>query len=210
RCVTASVTQRNTLVKELVALHPEVILAHSTPVAAVVQRETHEIPVVFVNVSDPVGAGFVVSLARPGANLTGVLQYEPGIVSKWLSMLKEIRMARARQLPISDLILALFGSQSKDTCQPSLAVLEQRGGLSVTKKSDDRNWIEQPVHRWGSCGAIVCSYRFAQRNWKHSCRSTNIPRTMGANIMGLLPCRDCRLLPKLRCLFWGLNAGVAN
>lgn len=96
RFVTASVTQRNTLVKELVALHPEVILAHSTPVAAVVQRETHEIPVVFVNVSDPVGAGFVVSLARPGANLTGVLQYEPGIVSKWLSMLKEIapRMQR--------------------------------------------------------------------------------------------------------------------
>jgi len=51
---------------------------------------------VFVNVSDPVGAGFVVSLAKPGANLTGVLQYEPGIVSKWLSMLKEIapRMQR--------------------------------------------------------------------------------------------------------------------
>jgi len=78
------------LVKELLALHPEVILAHSTPVAAVVQHETHEVPVVFVNVSDPVGAGFVVSLARPGRNLTGILQYERGIASKWLSMLKEI------------------------------------------------------------------------------------------------------------------------
>lgn len=76
--------------KELLALHPEVILAHSTPVAAAVQHETHEISVVFVNVSDPVGAGFITSLARPGANLTGVLQYEGGIVSKWLSMLKEI------------------------------------------------------------------------------------------------------------------------
>jgi putative tryptophan/tyrosine transport system substrate-binding protein len=96
RFVPASATQRNTVVKDLVALHPEVILVHSTPVTAVVQRETHEIPVVFVNVSDPVGAGFVVSLARPGANLTGVLQYEPGIISKWLSMLKEIapRMQR--------------------------------------------------------------------------------------------------------------------
>lgn len=90
RFAPASVTQRNTIVKELLALRPEVILVHSTPVAAIVQRETREIPVVFVNVSDPVGAGFVASLAMPGTNLTGVLQYEPGIVSKWLSMLKEI------------------------------------------------------------------------------------------------------------------------
>ena len=90
RFVPANITERTTLVKELLALHPEVILAHSTPVAAAVQHETHEISVVFVNVSDPVGAGFITSLARPGANLTGVLQYEGGIVSKWLSMLKEI------------------------------------------------------------------------------------------------------------------------
>src|SRR5262245_50171776 len=83
-------------------------------------------------------------------------------------------------------------------------------GVSVTKKSADRSWIEQPVHRWVSCGAIVYGYRFTRRNWEHSCRSTNIPRTMGTDILGLLPCRDCRLLPKLRCLLWGLNAGVAN
>src|SRR5262245_14604074 len=102
------------------------------------------------------------------------------------------------------------GNQSKDTCQPSLAVSEQSNGASLTKKSADRSWIEQPVHRWVSCGSIVCGYRVTRRNWKHSCRSTNIPRTMGTDILGLLPCRDCRLLPQLRCLLWGLNAGVAN
>ena len=48
------------------------------------------IPIVFVNVSDPIGSGFVASLARPGENFTGVLQYEASVVGKWLAMLKEI------------------------------------------------------------------------------------------------------------------------
>ena len=64
------------LAKELVALQPDVILAHTTPVVAALQRESHAIPIVFVNVSDPIGSGFIASLARPGGNLTGVLHYE--------------------------------------------------------------------------------------------------------------------------------------
>jgi len=78
-------------------LHPDVILAHATVSAAALQQETRAIPIVFVNVSDPIGAGFVTSLARPGGNLTGVLHYEASIAGKWLAMLKEIapRLARA-------------------------------------------------------------------------------------------------------------------
>jgi putative ABC transport system substrate-binding protein len=88
------------LAKELIALRPEVILAQSTPVAAVLQRETRAIAIVFTNVSDPIGSGFVSSLARPGGNLTGVIAYEPGIAGKWLAMLKEIapRLKRAALL----------------------------------------------------------------------------------------------------------------
>ena len=82
--------------KELVALQPDVILAHTTPVTAALQQESRTIPIVFVNVSDPIGSGFVASLARPGRNLTGVLQYEAGIVGKWLAMLKEISPRLAR------------------------------------------------------------------------------------------------------------------
>jgi putative tryptophan/tyrosine transport system substrate-binding protein len=78
------------LAKELVATQPDVILAHTTPVATALQRASHVVPVVFVNVSDPIGSGFVASLARPGGNLTGVLNYEAGVVGKWLEMLKEI------------------------------------------------------------------------------------------------------------------------
>jgi putative tryptophan/tyrosine transport system substrate-binding protein len=67
------------LAKELAALHPDVILLESTPAAAALREETRAIPIVFVGVSDPVGSGFVVSLARPGGNLTGMMQYESGI-----------------------------------------------------------------------------------------------------------------------------------
>ena len=77
------------LAKELIATQPDVILAHTTPVAAAL-RANREIPVVFVSVSDPIGSGFVATLARPGGNFTGVLNYEAGVVGKWLSMLKEI------------------------------------------------------------------------------------------------------------------------
>jgi putative ABC transport system substrate-binding protein len=77
------------LAKELVALQPDVIVAQSTPVVAAVQRESRTIPIVFVNVSNPIGSGFVTSLARPGGNLTGLLLFEEGIVGKWLAMLKE-------------------------------------------------------------------------------------------------------------------------
>jgi putative ABC transport system substrate-binding protein len=82
--------QFRAMAQELIASHPDVILAHSTLVAAAVQRETRTVPVVFVNVSDPIGEGFIANLARPGGNFTGVLHYEPGIVGKWLAMLKEI------------------------------------------------------------------------------------------------------------------------
>jgi putative ABC transport system substrate-binding protein len=89
-----------TLAKELIALHPDVILAHTTPGAVAVHRERGGIPIVFVRVSDPIGSGFVASLARPGGNLTGLLFFEASIVGKWLSMLKEVtpRLARAALL----------------------------------------------------------------------------------------------------------------
>jgi putative ABC transport system substrate-binding protein len=90
RFARVNLGQLPALAKELVALQPDVILAHSTPAVAALQRESRTIPIVFVTVSDPVGGGFVTSLARPGGNITGLLQYEASIVGKWLGMLKEI------------------------------------------------------------------------------------------------------------------------
>jgi putative ABC transport system substrate-binding protein len=85
------------LAKELIALRPEVILAQGTPISAALKQETRTIPVVFVGNVDPVGSGFVASLARPGGNLTGFMSLEASITGKWLAMLKEIdpRLSRA-------------------------------------------------------------------------------------------------------------------
>jgi putative ABC transport system substrate-binding protein len=93
---TSSSDQFQLPAKELVALQPDVILAQTTPVVAALQRESRAIPIVFVDVSDPIGSGFIASLARPGGNLTGVLAYEASIAGKWLAMLKEIAPYLAR------------------------------------------------------------------------------------------------------------------
>jgi putative tryptophan/tyrosine transport system substrate-binding protein len=66
------------LAKELVRLRPDLLLAYATPIAVTLQRETRTIPIVFVNVSDPVGSGLVASLAQPNGNLTGLMLYEEG------------------------------------------------------------------------------------------------------------------------------------
>jgi putative ABC transport system substrate-binding protein len=75
--------------EELVALEPDVILASASPSVAALQRITRTVPIVFANVIDPVGGGFVNSLARPGGNTTGFTAFEYSISGKWLELLKE-------------------------------------------------------------------------------------------------------------------------
>jgi putative tryptophan/tyrosine transport system substrate-binding protein len=75
---------------ELIGLKPDVILAAGTLSVAAVQRATHVVPIVFIRVTDPVGAGFISSLAQPGGNITGFMLFEYSISVKWLELLKEI------------------------------------------------------------------------------------------------------------------------
>jgi len=75
---------------ELVAHAPEVILAHSSAAVAPLLQESRAIPIVFTLVADPVGAGYINSLARPGGNVTGFTNFEYSIGSKWLELLREI------------------------------------------------------------------------------------------------------------------------
>jgi putative tryptophan/tyrosine transport system substrate-binding protein len=82
--------------KELVDLRPDAIVGQSTPVVAALVRETQTIPIVFVNVADPIGSGFIASLARPGGNLTGFTTDNSALGGKWVELLKEIAPRTAR------------------------------------------------------------------------------------------------------------------
>src|SRR5262249_29978851 len=82
--------------KELVELKPDCILGHSTPVVTALMHASRTTPIVFVSVSDPVGSGFVASMARPGGNITGFTILHASIAGKYLAMLKEIVPQLAR------------------------------------------------------------------------------------------------------------------
>ena len=80
---------------EMVALAPDVILTAASAATAAVQEATRTLPIVFVNVSDPVGAGYVASLARPGGNVTGFTFIEYGMSGKWLELLRRLPLPYA-------------------------------------------------------------------------------------------------------------------
>ena len=90
RWAGSNVDRLRMFAKELVDLQPDVILATSTPSTAALQQATRAIPIVFAGMSDPVGAGFVASLSRPGGNLTGFINMEGAFAGKWLELLTEI------------------------------------------------------------------------------------------------------------------------
>jgi ABC-type uncharacterized transport system substrate-binding protein len=87
---------------ELAALAPDVIFASGIAALAPLLQATHTVPIVFANVADPVGAGIVDSLARPGGNATGFLLFEYGISAKWLELLKEIAPGVTRAAVLRD------------------------------------------------------------------------------------------------------------
>jgi putative ABC transport system substrate-binding protein len=99
---------------ELVALAPDVLLAAGTLSVTALQRVTHTLPIVFVGVSDPVGAGVVDSLARPGGNVTGFMIFEYSMSGKWLEFLKQIAPSVTRAAVLRDAVnpagIAQFGA----------------------------------------------------------------------------------------------------
>jgi putative ABC transport system substrate-binding protein len=90
RWATPDMEAMQRLAKELIALHPDLILSQSTPTTAALLQHTRTIPIIFANIADPVGSGFVASFSRPGGNATGFVLFEPTIAGKWLELLKEI------------------------------------------------------------------------------------------------------------------------
>jgi putative ABC transport system substrate-binding protein len=126
---------------ELVALAPDVILCSGSPSVAALQRATDRVPIVFVQVVDPVGSGFVESLARPNGNITGFSVFEYGIGGKWLELLKEIAPRMTQAAVLRDLGLASGSGQlgAIQSVAPSLGVELKPIGV------DDASAIERAV-----------------------------------------------------------------
>jgi putative ABC transport system substrate-binding protein len=121
----SDVERARVLAKELVALKPDVLLARSTPPTAALKRETHAIPIVFVNVAEPIESGFVQTLARPGGNITGFTYFESSIGGKLLQLLKEADPSLARIAVIYNPQTAPFAGlflRSIQLAAPSLAL----------------------------------------------------------------------------------------
>ena len=109
---------------ELVALAPDVILSSGAAAVTALQQATRTVPIVFTSVTDPVGAGFVESLARPGGNATGFIPFEYGLSAKWLELLKEIapRVTRAAVLRDPAITAGIGQFAAIQTVAPSLGV----------------------------------------------------------------------------------------
>jgi putative ABC transport system substrate-binding protein len=90
RWAGGDINRSRALAQELVGLQPDIILTNAAPASSAVQRETRTIPIVFVNVGDPVGSGLVARLNQPGGNITGFATNEPSLAGKWLELLSEV------------------------------------------------------------------------------------------------------------------------
>jgi putative ABC transport system substrate-binding protein len=108
---------------ELVAFTPDVILATSSPALAASQQATRTVPIVFTSVVDPVGGGFVDSLARPGGNTTGFALFEYGLSEKWPGLLKQIAPSMTRAAILRDAARTAAGqSAAIEAAAPSLGM----------------------------------------------------------------------------------------
>ena len=132
--------QNRRYASELVAATPEVILAGTTQTTAAIRKATSTIPVVFAGVIDPVGGGFVESLARPGGNTTGFAIFEYSIAGKWLELLKEIapqvtRVAVLRDPTISSGIGQFAAIQAVAPSGMELSVIGVNDGVDAVERA---------------------------------------------------------------------------
>jgi putative tryptophan/tyrosine transport system substrate-binding protein len=148
---------------ELVALSPDVILVSSTPAVSAMQTATQTIPVVFTQVADPVSAGIVASLAKPGGNITGFMVFDYEYAAKWFELLKEIAPNVIRVGAIRDpAVTASIGQ---------LAAIQSAARLSRTEViplgGQDSKDIERTVTefaRGSNCGLIVVASPLINNN----------------------------------------------
>jgi ABC-type uncharacterized transport system substrate-binding protein len=125
RWATGNLEPMGSYAADLMALSPDVIVAAATPALAAAWQETRSVPIVFVNVADPIGQGFVAGMAHPGGNVTGFTSFEFSMGGKWVEVLKEISPSLVRIVIIYNPVTAPYFPlffRSIEAAAPSFAV----------------------------------------------------------------------------------------
>ena len=164
RCGAGSAEPTQQFAKELVELKPDLILSHSTVTTAALLKQTRTIPVIFANVTDPIGSGFVASFPHPGGNATGFVNMEDSMSGKWLELLKEVapRIGRVAFLfnpttaPYFDYYLnALKVAAPSFAVEPVAAIVNDRSELETVMAAQARE---------AGTGMIVMTDNFTTTN----------------------------------------------
>ena len=123
RWADGNVERTQLFAKELVALNPDVLVAVTTPSTAALQQETRTIPIVFAVVSDPVGSGFVASLANPGGNITGFINIEGSLGGKWPELMRDIAPRITRIAVMFNPVIAPYARYYVDAFRSAASAL---------------------------------------------------------------------------------------
>jgi putative ABC transport system substrate-binding protein len=154
RIGAANVDRVRAYAEELIGSTPDVLAANSGPAVAALARQTKTIPIVFASVLDPVGSGFVASLAQPGGNITGFSTFEPAMTGKFLQLLKEMAPEVTRVLVVFDRANPSYAEFDRaiEGQAPSLHL--RHHSAAVTNAADIEQAIDSFAHDAGG-GLIV-------------------------------------------------------
>lgn len=165
RWTVANANRADQLAKELVALQPDVILAATTPATAALQRETKQVPIVFVVISDPVGSGFVESLARPGGNITGFVNVEAALAEKWMQLLKQIAPRVTQAAVMFNPEVAPYAEYYLRPMETVAARLRVKTFAAAVRNESDLDTVVKRLGREPDSGLVVMvdSFSFLHR-----------------------------------------------
>jgi putative tryptophan/tyrosine transport system substrate-binding protein len=142
RYAVENVEQFQIYAAELLALKPDVLIADATPSTSALQHATRAVPIVFARVTDPVGQGFVGSMAQPGTNITGFTNYEDAMGSKWIDLLKDA-------VPSVTRVALIYNPQTAPytpSFLPAFEIAARKRGMTLSNA---------PVHDASEIGALI-------------------------------------------------------
>jgi putative tryptophan/tyrosine transport system substrate-binding protein len=154
------------LAGELVALHPDLLFSESTPALAALRQATRSIPILFTRASDPIGMGFVASLARPGGNITGFTAQEPPLAGKWVQLLKSAAPGLRRAAYLFDPDVAPYAGEYFRNAEAAGAPLMVEMIAAAVRDESDLDEAVAALARERNSGLVVGGDTFTGDHYK--------------------------------------------